>query len=97
MKNPHLTVSDSRQKYWKRDSCLITKDNPDIRLDSIQKVKNPNYLFLNFTIGPNAKPGNLKLISLWTIRYVFSYHSKTQMAMVKPMPVVSILPTSFIF
>lgn len=32
-----------------------------ITLDSITKVANPNYLFLNFTIKDNTKPGNLDI------------------------------------
>ena len=39
-------------------------------LDSVSKVKNPNYLFLNLTITQDAKPGIINFYSYWiVIRY----------------------------
>lgn len=59
MKNPHLQVMIRGKNAGKGKLIFLPKDNPDIKLESIQKVKNPNYLFLNFTIGSNAKPGKI--------------------------------------
>jgi hypothetical protein len=59
MKNPHLQVLIRGKNAGKGKLIFSPADNPGIKLESIQKVKNPNYLFLNFTIGPNAKPGKL--------------------------------------
>ena len=51
MKNPHLQVMVHGRNISKGKFYFLKKDNPGIVLDSIQKTKNPNYLFLNFTIG----------------------------------------------
>jgi neopullulanase len=60
MKDPHLQVLIHAKNITKKGNFFFTqKENPGIRLDSIQKLKNPNYLFLHFTIGPHAKPGNI--------------------------------------
>ncbi len=66
MKNPHLQLM-----IHGRDIGKITRDDikiiyPGVAIGSVQKVKNPNYLFLNLIISPNTKPGNLE------IRYVNS-------------------------
>jgi glycosidase len=65
MSNPHLQVMVRGTQIG-----TITKDNiwflyPGVVLESIQKVKNPNYLFLNLIIKSDAKPGNL------VINYVY--------------------------
>jgi len=41
---------------------------PGISLTKIHRVENPNYVFLDITIAPNAKPGTFKLPSAnnWT-------------------------------
>jgi neopullulanase len=59
MKNPHLQLmvhgsNISRAKYQVK--------YPGVRVDSVIKIKNPNYLFFNLTISPNTKPGNLELV-----------------------------------
>jgi neopullulanase len=59
MKNPHLQVLIHGKNVGRGKLSFAQKDNPDVRLDSIQKAINPNYLFLHFTIGPNAKPGKI--------------------------------------
>jgi neopullulanase len=58
MKNPHLQLMlhGTRIGTAKKN---ISINYPGIVLESIQTVKNPNYLFLNLTISPNTKPGNL--------------------------------------
>jgi glycosidase len=59
MKNPHLQVLIRGKNVGKGTLLFSKKDNPDIYLDSTRTLKNPNYLFLYFTIGRNAKPGNI--------------------------------------
>jgi glycosidase len=69
MKNPHLQVM-----IHEKNIGTISKDNfvlikyPGVILESIQKVKNPNYLFLNLTIQPDVKSGKLKF-DYWYHRY----------------------------
>jgi neopullulanase len=60
MKNPHLQVMVHGRNISAGKFSLLKKDNTGVVLDSIQKTKNPNYLFLNFTIGPNVKPGKIE-------------------------------------
>jgi glycosidase len=59
MKNPHLQLMVHGKNIGKSELDFSQKSNLGIRLDSIQKLKNPNYLFLNFTIGANVKPGKI--------------------------------------
>jgi glycosidase len=55
MKNPHFQVMVHGKYISKGKFYFLKKNNPGIVLDSIQTTKNPNYLFLNFTIDPNTK------------------------------------------
>jgi neopullulanase len=70
MKNPHLQLVIRGKNFGKGELLFDPKENTDIKLESIQKVKNSNFLFLNFTIGPNAKPGNLK----FSIHYLDTWY-----------------------
>jgi neopullulanase len=59
MKNPHLQVMVRGKNFGKAKIFFTQKDNPGIILNGVQRTKSPNYLFLNFTIGPDVKPGKL--------------------------------------
>jgi len=61
MKNPHLQVMVHRKKIGNLNNKFFEIKYPGVIVDSIQKVKNPNYVFINLTITPDAKPGNLKI------------------------------------
>jgi glycosidase len=61
MKNPHLQLM-----IHSKDIGSIPKENfkiqyPGVTLTSVQKIKNRNYLFLDFTINAQAKPGILPI------------------------------------
>ncbi len=58
MKNPHLQLMIHGNNIGKASYKL---EYPGVRLDSALRVINPNYLFLNLTIGPDAKPGIIKI------------------------------------
>ncbi len=58
MKNPHLQVMLHGNQISEAKK-FISINYAGITLDSIQSVKNPNYLFLNVTISKKAKAGNL--------------------------------------
>jgi glycosidase len=58
MKNPHLQVMIHGNHIGSAKE-FISIHYPGVRLDSVQKIKNPNYLFLHLTISANAKPGKL--------------------------------------
>jgi neopullulanase len=62
MKNPHLQVMVHGLHAGRSRIIFDKKDNPDIILDSIQHLVNSNYIFLYFSIGPNARPGNLSFL-----------------------------------
>ena len=58
MKNPHLQLMIHGNNIGKASYKL---EYPGVRLDSSFRVINPNYLFLNLTISPDAKPGIIKI------------------------------------
>src|SRR5450432_1853509 len=60
MKNPHLQVMVHGSNIGRSKLTFVQNENPGIKLDSVQKLKNPNYLFLHFTIGRNVKPGKIR-------------------------------------
>ncbi|MFC7666400.1 cyclomaltodextrinase N-terminal domain-containing protein [Hymenobacter humi] len=39
----------------------MTLNYAGVTLDGVQKLENPNYLLVNLTIGPAARPGKLAL------------------------------------
>lgn len=58
MKNPNLQLL----VYGKNISnSNVSVTAADVTLQSVDKVENPNYIFLNLNIGANAKPGIVKI------------------------------------
>lgn len=58
MKNPKLQLL----VYGKNIAdCQVSLNYPGVSLDKVNKVENPNYLFLDLTILPNAQAGKIKL------------------------------------
>ncbi len=58
MKNPKLQLL----VYGNRISHLDPKvEYPGVKVESVVKVQNPNYLFVNLLIGPEARPGNFQI------------------------------------
>jgi glycosidase len=51
---------------------------PGVTLDSQQKLESPNYLVLNLTISPSAKPGQLKFTFSGTRKQTFSYELRAR-------------------
>lgn len=59
MKNPNLQLL----VYGPNAGTLTyTVNYPGVKLVKASKVENPNYAFLDLTIGPSAKPGTLRLV-----------------------------------
>ncbi len=58
MKNTHLQLMIHGNNIGKASYKI---EYPGVRLDSSLRIINPNYLFLNLTIGPDAKPGVIKI------------------------------------
>ena len=46
---------------------------PGVTLESQQKLESPNYLVVNLTIGPDTKPGQLKLLFKSSRSLTYSY------------------------
>ncbi|WP_310394771.1 glycoside hydrolase family 13 protein [Hymenobacter sp.] len=51
---------------------------PGVTLDGTQPLENPNYLVVNLTIGPDAKPGLLKLQFQGAKKLVYSYELRAR-------------------
>lgn len=58
MKNPHVQLMIHGNNIGRASYKL---EYPGVRLDSSFKPINPNYLFLDLTISPDAKPGVIKI------------------------------------
>lgn len=58
MKNPHVQLMIHGINIGRASYKL---EYPGVRLDSSFKPINPNYLFLDLTISPDAKPGIIKI------------------------------------
>ncbi|MFD1469231.1 alpha-amylase family glycosyl hydrolase [Hymenobacter caeli] len=61
MKNPHLQLLVHGPGIG---ASLASLRYAGVALDGIQKLENPNYLVVNLTIAPDAKPGQLTLLFL---------------------------------
>jgi len=69
MKNPHLQVLIHEKNIGSvSTNNIVLQKYPGVILESVQKVKNPNYLLLNLSIQPNAKSGKLEF-SYWHHEY----------------------------
>ncbi|MBC7849417.1 MAG: cyclomaltodextrinase N-terminal domain-containing protein [Chitinophagaceae bacterium] len=58
----------------------VTINYPGVKLLSIQRVENPNYLFINVSIQPSTKPGKfpVKVIANGKTTYEFTYELKSK-------------------
>ena len=61
MKNPHLQLMIHASQIGNAAKNDFQISCPGVTLEGIQKVKSPNYIFLNLLISPQAKPGELSL------------------------------------
>jgi glycosidase len=59
MKNPRLQLMLYGESIG--DASAFELNYPGVRLDKINKVENKNYVFLDLTISPNAKPGLIEI------------------------------------
>ncbi|MBW3128093.1 glycoside hydrolase family 13 protein [Hymenobacter profundi] len=59
MKNPKLQLLVHGPGI--ADSKVALAAYPGVTMDGFQRLESPNYLLVNLTIGPDAKPGKLKL------------------------------------
>jgi glycosidase len=58
MKNPHIQLMVHANNIGRADYKL---NYPGVTVDNVLKPRNPNYMFINLTITPGTKPGNLKI------------------------------------
>ncbi|MEO1712805.1 MAG: cyclomaltodextrinase N-terminal domain-containing protein, partial [Bacteroidota bacterium] len=45
-----------------RDLEPVLEEYPGVRISNITRLENPNYLFVELTVGPGAKQGNLSFV-----------------------------------
>ncbi|MGI4884344.1 MAG: alpha-amylase family glycosyl hydrolase [Janthinobacterium lividum] len=78
MKNPQLQLLVHGPGIA---SSQVTQPNyPGVTLDGVEKLTSPNYLLLNLTIRPDAKPGKLKLQFKGTKNFTYSYELRARNA-----------------
>jgi neopullulanase len=58
MKNPHVQIMLRGKNIGNE---YISLNYPGIKLDSIQKVLNPDFVFLNLTLSSTIKPGSFRI------------------------------------
>ncbi len=51
---------------------------PGVKLDKVNKVENPNYLFLDLTVSATAKPGKLNFTFTGSQKTTFAYELKAR-------------------
>ncbi|WP_460617738.1 alpha-amylase family glycosyl hydrolase [Hymenobacter ruber] len=76
MKNPKLQLLVNAPGIAGSTATLTTY--PGVTLDSQQKLESPNYLIVNLTISPDAKPGQLKLSFKGTKSLTYTYELRAR-------------------
>ncbi|WP_345123003.1 alpha-amylase family glycosyl hydrolase [Hymenobacter antarcticus] len=71
MKNPKLQLLVHGPSIGNSTATLAAY--PGVTLDGVQKVESANYLVINLTIGPDAKPGQLKLEFKGSKKLTYAY------------------------
>ncbi|PSR56921.1 alpha-amylase [Adhaeribacter arboris] len=56
----------------------VSVNYPGVKLDKINKVENPNYLFLDLTVAATAKPGKLNFTFTGAKKTTYSYELKAR-------------------
>jgi len=69
MKNPHLQIMVREKQIGKATMKDFHISYSGVVLVNVQKVKNPDYIFLNIIISPETKPGILNIL------YQHGFHS----------------------
>ncbi|ALW84220.1 alpha-amylase [Hymenobacter sedentarius] len=76
MKNPKLQLLVHSPGIGASTATLATY--PGVRVEGVQKVESPNYLVVNLNIGPNAKPGQLKLTFQGAKKLSYAYELRAR-------------------
>ena len=76
MKNPKLQLLVHGPGIGSSTATLAAY--PGVALDGVQKVESANYLVINLTIGPDAKPGQLKLEFKGTKKLTYAYELRAR-------------------
>jgi hypothetical protein len=54
MKNPSLQLMIHGKDLG---AATVSLNYPGVRVESVSRVENPNYLFINLNVGPDTRPG----------------------------------------
>jgi glycosidase len=73
MKNPKVQLMLHGENLKDK---MVSIDFKGIQLDSVKTVKNPDYIFLNLTITPSAKPGTGRIFVGHDVGYVVPFELK---------------------
>ncbi|MBD2769313.1 cyclomaltodextrinase N-terminal domain-containing protein [Hymenobacter sp. BT664] len=76
MKNPKLQLLVHGPGIGTGQAMLAAY--PGVTLESVQKVKNPNYLVVNLNIGPEAQPGQLRLAFNGRQKWAYTYELRAR-------------------
>ncbi|SHI46480.1 Glycosidase [Hymenobacter daecheongensis DSM 21074] len=75
MKNPKLQLLVHGPGIG---SSTVALSYPGVTLDGLQKLENPNYLIVNLTIAPSAKPGKVALEFRGTKKLTYQYELRAR-------------------
>lgn len=56
----------------------VSLQYPGVKLDKVNKAENPNYLFLDLTVSPTAKPGKINIAFSGAQKTTFAYELKAR-------------------
>ncbi|QNF32154.1 glycoside hydrolase family 13 protein [Adhaeribacter swui] len=56
----------------------VSLSYPGVKLEKVSKVENPNYLFLDVTISPTAKPGKVNFVFSGAKKTTYAYELKAR-------------------
>ncbi|HEX8657726.1 MAG TPA: alpha-amylase family glycosyl hydrolase [Hymenobacter sp.] len=76
MKNPKLQLLVHGPGIGASAATLAAY--PGVTLEGVQKLENPNYLVVNLTISPTAKPGRLKLAFSGRQKLAYAYELRAR-------------------
>jgi len=95
MKNPRLQLLVHSPGIGQGSAALAPY--PGVTLDGVQKLENPNYLVLNLTISPSARPGQLQLRFTGNKKLSYSYELRARTTPNDPSKVQGITSADFIY
>src|SRR6476661_517298 len=95
MKNPKLQLLVNGPGI--AGSKVALASYPGVTLDGFQRLESPNYLLVNLTISPSARPGQLQLSFSGAKKLSYSYELRARTTPGDPSKVQGITSADFIY